>query len=169
MQYGQAIPWIKDKVTYCRGLPAAVFVLTFVVAFGAFWQLVVRAPAVSYGTPDKTFFESSQVVEGEKFKLCFSGITWHRLCHGTLATHLTPTFGSRIDLPIHPISTPTKRGPIVDEQGRTVTKCREYTAPLLNGRTGPFTFNAHASFTCTLDGAPDIILPALKLDIRKKS
>lgn len=162
MMYGQAIPWIKDKVTYHRGLPAAVFVLTFVVAFVVFWQFVVRAQAVSYGTPGQTFFESSQVVEGEKFKLCFAGITWHRLCHGTLATYLTPTFGSRIDFPSYTINTPSKKGPVEP-------KCREMTAPLLNGRTGPFTFGGHASFTCTLDGAPDVALPALKLDIKKKS
>jgi hypothetical protein len=139
-----------------------VFALTFVVAFIAFWQLVVRAPAVSYGTPGQTFFESAQVVEGEKFKLCFAGITWYRLCHGTLATHLTPTFGTRIDFPSYTINTPGKKGPVDP-------KCREMTAPLLNGRTGPFTFGGHASFTCTLNGAPDVILPALKLDIRKKS
>ena len=162
MQYGQAIPWIKDKVTYRRGLPAAVFALTFVVAFAAFWQLVVRAQAVSYGTANQTFFESAQVVEGEKFKICFAGITWYRLCHGTLATHLTPTFGSRIDFPAYTINTPPKRGPVDP-------KCREMTAPMLNGRTGPFTFGGHASFTCTLDVAPDVILPTLKLDIKKKS
>ena len=167
--YAQALPWIKDKVTYCHGIPAGVFLLTFAIAAVGFWQLVVRAPAVSYGEPYKTVLKPVQVGEGEEFELCFSGIVWKRLCHGTLSTYLTPTFGSRIDLPIHVISTPTKKGPIVDEDGRIVTKCRKYTAPLLNGRTGPFTFNAHASFTCTLDGAPDIVLPGLKLDIKKKS
>ena len=160
--YGQALPWIKDKVTYCRGLPALVFALTFIVAAVAFWQFVVRAPAVSYGAPGKTFLESTQVVEGEKFKICFAGVTWYRLCPGTLATHLTPTFGSRIDFPAYTINTPLKKGPVEP-------KCREMTAPVLNGRTGPFTFGGHASFTCTLDGAPDVVLPSMKLDIRKKS
>jgi len=160
--YEHALPWIKDKVTYCRGVPALVFLFTFAVAATAFWQLVVRAEALSYGTPDKTFFESTQVVEGEKFKLCFAGVTWYRLCPGTLSTHLTPTFGSRIDFPSYTINTPAKKGPVEP-------KCREMTAPLLNGRTGPFTFGGHASFTCTLDGAPNVTLPALKLDIRKKS
>lgn len=162
MMHAPAIPWIRDKVAYRRGLPALVFALTFAVTATAFWQLVVRAEAVSYGPASATFFEPAQVVEGEKFKICFNQLTWYRLCHGTLSTHLTPTFGSRIDFPSYTINTPTKKGPVVP-------KCRELTAPALNGRTGPFTFGGHASFDCTLNGAPDVVLPTLKLDIRKKS
>jgi hypothetical protein len=176
----QAVPWIKDKVTYCRGLPALVFLLTFAVAATAFWQFVVRAEALSYGAPKLTYFKiksdpddafallrrernhPTQVTEGDAFELCFAGIRWWRLCPGVLSTHLTPTFGSRIDFPSYRINTPAEKGPVDP-------KCRGLVAPALNGRTGPFTFGGHASFTCTLDGAPDIILPALKLDIRKKS
>lgn len=178
--YEHAIPWIRDKVTYCRGIPALVFLFTFAVAAASFWLFVVRAEAVSYGAAVKTYFRLGsdsnddvavmrrlrnhpvQVVEGEEFEICFAGITWYRLCHGTLSTHLTPTFGSRIDFPIYTINTPTKKGPVDP-------KCRKVTAPVANGRTGPFTFGGHASFTCTLDGAPDVTLPTLKLDIKKKS
>ena len=166
--YEHALPWIKDKVTYQRGLPALIFLLTFAVAAGAFWQFVVRAEALSYGTSDKTTFRPTQVVEGEEFELCFSGIVWHRLCRGTVSSHFTPTFGSRIDMPAWPINTPSKKGPIYTRDGKAETKCRKLTAPMLNGRTGPFTFGGHASFHCTLDGAPDVPLPALRLNIVKK-
>jgi len=145
----------------------------------AFWQWVMRADVLTYGAPTQTYLKINtdpddkfamlrrernlpvEVTEGDEFEICFAGVTWYRLCQGTLTTHLTPTFGTRFDFPVYPINTPLKVGPVAP-------KCRKIAAPALGGRAGPFAFNGHARFTCWISGAPDVQLPSLKLDILRK-
>ena len=93
--------------------PVLVFVLVGSVL--GYWQIFLRAPAITYGDAKATHFSKSVVSGGEEIALCFDTVTWYRLCAAELVTSLHPppsVKATRFDMPVHRISTPLKTGPI---------------------------------------------------------
>lgn len=110
-----------------RALLPALVAFVLLSVFLAFWNLVVRAPALNYGAPSATHFNVPSAAAGEEIALCFDEVTWLRLCPGDLVTWLTPANvasrdARRIDLDTHHIATP-QRG------GRIAPKCRPFRVP----------------------------------------
>lgn len=162
----RALPWIKDKVAYCHGLPALAGALAFVVVVIGMWQFFFRHEVVSYGAPAKTYFNTARAVEGDAIELCFDDVVWYRVCPAWLVTHLTPARGPRLDLPTYRISKPA-------EAGRVPPKCRKWVVPELGPQrsAGPAVLSGYAEFQCSpLDYWWPIRtpMPSVKIDITKK-
>ena len=143
-----------------------VIVVVVIGAATAIWQWGFKAdmsPVMSYGTADKTFFTPNEVVEGQMIELCFTGITWHRLCPSSLTTHLTPNVGKRIDLPGYQINMPPQIGPVKP-------KCRPWVAPAIGDRSPQMIFSGFAESLCGKPNNPMRIitnLPAVPITINK--
>ncbi len=146
------------RIAYVLAAVAAALALAWV------WQFVVRAPAVTYGDPVKTYFSKTEAAPGEEINLCFGGVEWHRLCPGELVTWLVPNTpgAKRIDLQTHRISTPVKAGPVEE-------KCRPWKVPT-TAAPGQWTLSGHASAACAPFGNwyPVVTpLPAVRLTVTK--
>lgn len=143
-------------------------VTAFLAALGIliYWNVVVKAPAVTYGDVAKTYFKPALVQAGGETLLCFDAVTWHRTCPSELVTALVPTgpVGIRIDLPTHKISTPVNTG-LVE------AKCRAWRAPTVVP-PGNYQLRGHAIASCPAFGnwGPTVpvitTLPAVGIMVR---
>lgn len=118
------------------------------VAVGlVFWQTVITAPALSFGSAGQVHFAENAVAAGSEPLLCFDAIEWKRLCPGQTFTKLTPANVSDrrakpVDLDPHAISTPLAVGPLAP-------KCRATKIPA-GLAPGVWRLTGHASNICTL-------------------
>ena len=165
MQNGSRVERWAANVTLAVVGFAVLLLLGVVVRQWVF----VPSMVVSYGDPDDTFFRPAKATEGSTVELCFKKITWYRLCKGTVATHLTPFKGYRLDLDLHPISTP-------DVAEQLPPKCRPWTVPILGPyrEAGIATVGGVASFECVdpfpfnMNDPVRIKFPSVKIDIQKR-
>lgn len=113
------------------------------IAGAFYWHVIAAAPAVTYGDSSQTYFGKTDLLAGEETMLCFSGVTWHRLCPGTLSTWLTPVDGKspRIDLQSHQIAAPLQTGAVAP-------KCRPWRVPATI-RPGEWRLDGMARNSCS--------------------
>ncbi len=118
------------------------------IAFGVgfvYWQTVVAAPALSFGSHGAIHFKDTAVAAGSEPLLCFDAVEWKRLCPGQTMTKLMPVNVSErgvqpVDLEAHTISTPTTIG-------KLEPKCRSTKIPA-GLAPGIWKLSGHAASNC---------------------
>lgn len=115
----------QTRLSHNALVPLLAF--AFVSGLAGYWQIVARAPALSFGDAGTTHFAQESAVPGEETSLCFDAINWHRLCPAETLSSLIPVSvmdgnAKRIDLDPHRTSTPARTGAVAP-------KCRPLKLP----------------------------------------
>lgn len=141
------------------------------VAVLGIWSVALRAPALSFGSPEATHFSQRTAVAGTEIGLCYDAIVWNRLCPAEVVTGFDPAPGlrlpggalaTRVDAAVHRVATPLVTG-------AKAPKCRAFTVPKVMV-PGEWTLTGHLTAACAPLGewAPVITpLPPIKLTIVK--
>jgi hypothetical protein len=141
------MPQMSDPI---NGKRWPLLVVFLACGCAAVWYWGINTRAISYGTPDKTYFSPDVASPGQKVRLNFDGIIWFHLCPSELVytatceqddpRHPGQIMNKRIDFPIYPIAMPNKVGPVE-------SKWREFTVPD-SCRSGLLTYRAFARSYC---------------------